>query len=173
MDPANFLNSKRHFTILFSGGKDSLAALLWILEHVKNNNFLVLHIVVSGNSHHLSTEYVRDICKELGVYNKLEVVRREDLDFFDCLKKWGVPLLGKYRWCLYQFKIKLILNYASTVQVTGIRRAEGHWRRKIKLVDFLKVTKLHVLPVLQQKANNPYNARFYLERKNPWIAKIR
>ena len=126
-----------------------MAALLWILDHVENDNFTVLHIVVNGNTDQRSTQYVKEIAKEIGVYNKLKIVKREDLDFFVCLGKWGIPLLGKYRWCLYQFKIKMIEKHASTIQVTGIRRSEGHWRRKIKPVDSLRVTKsISINPIL-------------------------
>jgi len=125
-----FLNERR-FTVLFSGGKDSLATLLWVLDNVKHDDWNILYIEVTGNTHELCNEYVHKVCGKLGVHDKLIHVKREDLDFFECLKKWGVPILRHSRWCLTVFKTPLMRRYAYITQVTGIKRTDSKRRSKI------------------------------------------
>ncbi len=137
---AEFLNERR-FTVLFSGGKDSLATLLWVLNNVQHNDWNILYIEVTGNTHPLCIEYVKNTCRSLGVYNKLVIAKRNDLDFFECLRRWGVPIIGKYRWCMYQFKLKLMKAYSHLTVVTGVRRSDSHIRRKILPIGFFKITK--------------------------------
>jgi len=135
-DPAEFLNNRR-FIATFSGGKDSLATLLWILDNIKHDNFKILYIEIPGNTHPLCTQYVRNVCKQLGVYNKLIVDGRYDLEFFECLRKWGIPVIGIYRWCLWQFKVKVFekhLSY-SLIQVSGVRREDSRARAKLGLIE--------------------------------------
>ena len=128
------LNSAR-FTVLFSGGKGSLGALLWVLDHIENDDWNILYIEVTGNTHPLCTQYVKDVCKKLGVADRLIIARREDLDFFECVEKWGLPILGKHRWCLWQFKAKVIEKHAHPVQVTGITQNDSFRRKNIKPID--------------------------------------
>jgi len=131
--------SRRRFTVLFSGGKDSTASLLWVLENIPHNRWNVVYIEITGNTHELCTEYVKNICERLDILNKLEIRRREDLDFFDCLKKWGMPLIGKYRWCMYQFKLKLIKDIPF--QVTGVKRSDSVMRSKRSPVELFRAAK--------------------------------
>jgi len=56
------LDNCRSFYVLFSGGKDSLATLLWVMENVNNDNWKILYTEVTGNTSPLCTEYVRKIC---------------------------------------------------------------------------------------------------------------
>jgi len=132
--------SKRKFTVLFSGGKDSLASLLWVLENIPHSRWNIVYIEITGNTHELCTEYVKNICERLDILNKLEIRRREDLDFFDCLKKWGMPLIGKYRWCMYQFKLKLVKDIPF--QVTGVKRSDSIVRGKRKVIELFRNTKV-------------------------------
>ena len=128
--PAEFLNGRR-FTVLFSGGRDSLAALLWVLDNVKHEKWNVLYVEVTGNTHPLCNEYVHEVCEELGVGYKLIHARREDLDFFEALKRWGIPVIGKYRWCLHQFKIRCMRGRSHPTQVTGVKRSDSPRRRSV------------------------------------------
>jgi len=130
----DYLNSVR-FTVLFSGGKDSLAALLWVLDNIDHGDWNILYIEVTGNTHPLCTEYVERICDVLGLSDKLVIAKRKDLDFFECIEKWGIPIIGKYRWCLWQFKVKVIEKHAYPIQVTGMSRRDSFRRKKIKLID--------------------------------------
>ncbi len=147
-DLAGFL-SKRPFTVLFSGGKDSLAALLWVLDNVQSDGWNVLYVEVTGNTHPICNEYVYSVVRSLGLEDRFIHGRREDLDFFECVKKWGIPLLGIYRWCLWQFKHKVFQKYGHTTQVTGIRRSDSTRRRKARPIDVFKATgHVSVNPIL-------------------------
>jgi len=152
-DLAEYLESRK-FTVLFSGGKDSLAALLWVLNNVKSEKWNILYVEVTGNTSPLCTGYVRGIAKELGIDNKLIIAKREDLDFFNGLKRWGIPLIGEYRWCLYQFKIKVFQKYAYPVHVTGIRHADSWRRRRVKTIEYRSLSDAVIVnPLLEWSKN--------------------
>lgn len=136
-DIIRFLN-ERPFTVLFSGGKDSLASLLWVLDNVRHDRWNILYIEITGNTHPLCNEYVHHICEELGVASKLIHVKR-DADFFDYLRRYGIPLIGKYRWCLWQFKIKVMSPHSYVTQVSGIKRSDSHRRRNINMVEYFRL----------------------------------
>jgi len=148
-EKARFL-SRRPFTVLFSGGKDSLAALLWVLDNVRHDNWDVLYIEVTGNTHQLCNKYVHKIVRDLGLEERFIHAKREDLDFFECVKKWGVPLLGIYRWCMWHFKIKVVQKYSHLTQVTGIKKSDSYHRRNVKPIDVVRATKfITVNPILE------------------------
>jgi len=147
LDPKEFLRD-REFTVLWSGGKDSTAALLWVLDNVPHDNWDILYIEVTGNTHPLCTQYVKNVAKQLGIHNKLKIAKREDLDFYDALKKWGIPIIGKFRWCLYQFKLKVVEKHAKYVQVSGAKRSDSKVRRNLTSVDYFKLTGSVVVNVL-------------------------
>jgi len=138
-DPVRFLNERR-FTVLWSGGKDSTAALLWVLNHVKHEDWNILFIEVTGNTHPLNIQYVYETAKQLGVFNKLIHARREDLDFFAAMKRWGIPLIGVQRWCLNQFKQKVIERHSYFTQVSGIRRTDSARRKHVGLIEYYRMT---------------------------------
>jgi len=50
VEAEKILNQHR-FTILWSGGKDSTAALLWVLDHVSHKDWNVLYVEITGNTH--------------------------------------------------------------------------------------------------------------------------
>jgi len=141
-----FLKS-RHFYVLFSGGKDSLAALLWCYEHFSRSKFDVLYVEVTGNTHPLCSQYVKQVCRELNV--KLIIDARRNLDFFECLRKWGVPVINLARWCLYHFKIKVFERYSDRIHVTGLTKRS---RRKINIsqVHLMRLSRsITVNPILE------------------------
>ena len=139
VDPVEYLNSHR-FTVLFSGGKDSLATLLWVLDNVQHEDWNILYVEITGNTHPLCNEYVHTIAGELGVKNKLIHAKREDLDFFQCMKKWGMPILGKYRWCMNQFKLKVMQKHSHLIQVSGVRASDSPRRRKLPIIELFRMT---------------------------------
>jgi len=148
VDIREYLNSHK-FTVLFSGGKDSTAVLLWVLDNVHHEDWNILYVEVSGNTHPLCNQYVHDITKELGVRHKLIHAKREDMDFFEALKKWGIPLFGKRRWCMYQFKQKLFQKHSHMIQVIGIRRSDSQRRKKARMFEvFRQTNNVSVKPIL-------------------------
>jgi len=138
-DPVKFLNERR-FTVLWSGGKDSTASLLWVLDHIKHEDWNILFIEVTGNTHPLNIEYVYSVAKQLGVFNKLIHAKRTDLDFFEYMKRYGIPIIGYSRWCLSKFKQYVIERYSYFVQVGGIRRSDSARRKHIGLIEYYRAT---------------------------------
>ena len=97
-DEAERILNRHRFTVLWSGGKDSTAALLWTLDHVRHDDWNILYVEITGNTHPLCNQYVQDVAEKLGVKDKLMVVKTAD--FFELMDKWGPPLLFAYKWCL-------------------------------------------------------------------------
>jgi len=129
-DIKRLLQSGKSF-VLFSGGKDSLATLLYlkrIAEEVERDLTALYVDTTAGLPE--NTEYVRQICHHLLV--KLEIVTPK-VDYFTLVKKWGIPSFG-YRWCCRELKIKPVKEYLDTVMepkvvFDGIRAAESNVRK--------------------------------------------
>jgi len=139
---------KTKSTVLFSGGKDSLALLLFMLDYVGvSADWNILYIEVTGNTAQECTEYVKKICERLGVSERLMIVRREDLDFYQCLKSWGIPCSRKSRWCFWQFKERLIEKHARPVQVSGIKKSDSNVRRNIEEIGVFWRKNITVKPL--------------------------
>jgi len=107
----------KKFTILWSGGKDSTASLLYVLNNVKSNNFKVLYIEITGNTDQRCNDYVLKTAESLGIEDKLIHHRAtyNGLDFYQLTEIYGVPD-GFFRWCLYKLKAPAIQNIAKSSQ---------------------------------------------------------
>jgi 3'-phosphoadenosine 5'-phosphosulfate sulfotransferase (PAPS reductase)/FAD synthetase len=69
------------------------------------------------------------------------------------MDKWGPPLLFAYRWCLYQLK-KKAFEKAHYFTVVGVRWADSKVRRRLQLVDVVKVSrKVAISPILDWTKN--------------------
>jgi len=154
-DPLKVLESAR-FTVLWSGGKDSTAALLWVLDHIRHDDWNVLYIEVTGNTHPMCTQYVIETARQLGIYNKLIIRRREDVDFFECLKQYGLPIIRHNRWCLHKFKLPFMLRDAHRVHVLGVRREESRARSLLYsfVVYSMQEDRLLVCPIFDWKSEH-------------------
>jgi 3'-phosphoadenosine 5'-phosphosulfate sulfotransferase (PAPS reductase)/FAD synthetase len=142
VDIKSILNNN-YFTVLWSGGKDSTACLLWVLENVEHNNWNVLYVEITGNTHPLCTQYVLATAEKLGISNKLVIERTRD--FFELMDRWGPPLLF-YRWCLYQLK-RNAFKKSYKIQVCGIRKSDSKVRKKVSIFDFLN-NKYTINPII-------------------------
>jgi len=137
LDVVQYLDSRK-FTVLWSGGKDSTAVLLWVANNIHHERWNILFVEVTGNTHPLNIQYVHGVAKQLGVSHKLIHVGRNDLDFFEMMKKYGLPTFHK-RWCLNRFK-QPFFRQTHRIQVLGIRRSDGFRRRNMKLVEWFRST---------------------------------
>jgi 3'-phosphoadenosine 5'-phosphosulfate sulfotransferase (PAPS reductase)/FAD synthetase len=138
---------KHSFTVLWSGGKDSTAALLWVLDHISRKDWNILYVEMTGNTHPLCTRYVVETAEKLGVSDRLVVARTRD--FFELMDKWGPPLLHSYRWCMYQLKLKAFES-AYAVTVSGARRSDSNIRRSLRAVTVIRLTgRVTVSPILE------------------------
>jgi 3'-phosphoadenosine 5'-phosphosulfate sulfotransferase (PAPS reductase)/FAD synthetase len=136
---------RHRFTVLWSGGKDSTAALLWVLDNVAHRNWNVLYVEVTGNTHPLCTQYVLETAERLGISDRLAIARTAD--FFALMDRWGSPLIGAYRWCLYQLKRKAF-ERAHNITVDGVKRSDSRRRSRLGVVNVTKFEgKVAVSPI--------------------------
>jgi 3'-phosphoadenosine 5'-phosphosulfate sulfotransferase (PAPS reductase)/FAD synthetase len=130
-DIKNLLESRKSF-VLFSGGKDSIATLIYLRNVAKTVKSDLTAIYVDTTAGlPANKRYVRKVCKYLGV--NLEIVRPK-IDYFTLAKNWGIPGF-KYRWCCRELKIKPIEEYLDKIEepkvvFDGIRAAESNIRKQ-------------------------------------------
>lgn len=130
-DIKKLLESNKSF-VLFSGGKDSLATLIYlksIADEIKCNLTALYVDTTAGLPANM--RYVKRVCKYLGI--KLVIVRPK-IDYFTLAKAWGIPSFG-YRWCCRELKIKPIEEYLNTIKepkvvFDGIRAVESNIRKQ-------------------------------------------
>jgi 3'-phosphoadenosine 5'-phosphosulfate sulfotransferase (PAPS reductase)/FAD synthetase len=130
-DLEKLLQIKKSF-VLFSGGKDSLATLVYLKEIAKkaHSDLTALYVDTTAGLPE-NTKYVRKVCKYLEI--NLKVVKPKT-DYFTLVKEWGIPSFG-YRWCCRELKIKPIEEYLDSIKepkvvFDGIRAAESNVRKQ-------------------------------------------
>lgn len=130
-DIKRLLENRKAF-VLFSGGKDSLATLVYLKDIAKNVKSKLTAIYVDTTAGlPENTKYVRKVCRYLEI--SLKVVRPK-VDYFTLVKDWGIPSFG-YRWCCRELKIKPIKEYLDTIKepkvlFDGIRAVESNIRKQ-------------------------------------------
>lgn len=128
-DIRNLMEYRKPF-VLFSGGKDSLATLIYLKEVAKKAGRRLTAVYVDTTAGlPENTEYVKRVCEYLRV--RLEVVKPK-VDYFTLAKQWGIPSYG-YRWCCRELKIKPIEQYFKNIKkpkvvFDGIRAVESNVR---------------------------------------------
>jgi len=120
------------FTVLWSGGKDSTAALLWTINNVNHNDWNILYIEVTGNTSPLCNQYVHETAEKLGISDRLIHAKSEN-DFFDLIRKNGVPT-PMTRWCMRIMKLEIMKKYSHYMQVTGMKRSDSKARKNIQII---------------------------------------
>ncbi|MCX6639508.1 MAG: phosphoadenosine phosphosulfate reductase family protein [bacterium] len=130
-DINNMIRATESF-VLFSGGKDSLATLIYLKEIAEslNKSITALFIDTTAGLPESKT-YVEDVCNYLKV--NLQIVKPEQ-DYFTLVKEWGIPSFNK-RWCCRELKIKPVANFLSTIKgpkvvFDGIRAQESRIRKQ-------------------------------------------
>jgi len=117
--------------VLFSGGKDSSAALVYTKELIEkfceSPRLVALHVNTTAGLPAVEN-FSAEFCAHVGV--PLKVLRPEE-DYFTLVKRWGVPR-PRARWCCFHLKIepiKLFLEgQENYVILDGIRREESRKR---------------------------------------------
>ena len=133
--PANF---QLPVYAYFSGGKDSLAALLYAYDNDIDIRG-VIYTEVTGNTHETNIEYAKDIVKQLGyrlIY--LKAARA----FYNDLVNWGIPFY-KTRWCMTHYKVRVWRKFHRNIPhiaLVGVKHSDSRVR-KIYFQDNLHLNK--------------------------------
>jgi len=137
----------RPIDVLFSGGKDSLASLLISIQAgLKIRK--IIYTEVTGNTDQKCNNYVHRIVEKLGLKDKLLHTKREDLDFYECLKKWGIPIRYVNRWCLWEFKHRIWKEICVSFQILGMKRIDSVNRKTSSLIQRKYITDDYfILPI--------------------------
>ena len=120
--------------VTFSGGKDSLASLLWTREHITKNFTTVF--CDTGWEHPLTYEYINRIADKLHLDLVTLKSKKYDgmVDLARHQGKWPAP---SSRSCTGELKTKPMIDYIldevrdNTLIVQGIRAAESARRAKM------------------------------------------
>ncbi len=114
----------------FSGGRYSVVLLHLVLRALGKARAVYVDTTISLPE---CDDFVRKTCDEWGV--DLITLRREDVDFWGMVKRWGFPH-RRFRWCMNEFKsIPLRLfnesNGEKILHLTGTSKHESSFRKKI------------------------------------------
>lgn len=121
--------------VSFSGGKDSLAALLWTREHITNNFTTVF--CDTGWEHPLTYEYIHRISDKLHLDLVTLKSKKYDgmVDLARQKKRWPS---ARARFCTEELKTKPMIDYVldevkdNMLIIQGIRAAESSARAKMQ-----------------------------------------
>lgn len=121
--------------VTFSGGKDSLAALLWTREHITNNFTTVF--CDTGWEHPLTYEYINRIADKLHLDLVTLKSKKYDgmVDLARQKKRWPS---ARARFCTEELKTKPMIDYVldevkdNILIIQGIRAAESSARAKMQ-----------------------------------------
>lgn len=141
--------------VTFSGGKDSLAALLWVREHITTNFTTVF--CDTGWEHPLTYEYINRIADRLNL--DLVTLKSPKYDGMVGLakqkKRWPST---RARFCTQELKTKPCIDYVldnvqdNILMIQGIRAAESPNRAAMsKQCTYFKYYSSHT--VMIKRAN--------------------
>ena len=120
--------------VTFSGGKDSLASLLWTREHITKNFTTVF--CDTGWEHPLTYEYINRIADKLHLDLVTLKSKKYDgmVDLARQKKRWPST---RARFCTQELKTKPCIDYVldevqdNMLMIQGIRAAESASRAKM------------------------------------------
>ncbi|TFF89412.1 MAG: hypothetical protein EU549_00685 [Promethearchaeota archaeon] len=122
--------------ISFSGGKDSLCALLIAKQELKDFSIVFID---TGLEFPETIEYTKFIIHKLNLDSKLLIIRPK-ADFWELLSKYGMPTRD-YRWCNHILKLLCMKNFISenyngeVLTVLGSRKRESRARYREKIIS--------------------------------------
>jgi 3'-phosphoadenosine 5'-phosphosulfate sulfotransferase (PAPS reductase)/FAD synthetase len=130
-DLLKILNGAKCF-VLISGGKDSLATLVYTKREAEKvgAELRAIHADTTVGFPEV-TKHVRAVCRQFGI--RLSIVRPEK-NFFDLAEDWGIPSF-QFRWCCRELKIKPVHDFLAKISgrkvvIDGIRAEESNLRAK-------------------------------------------
>ena len=160
---SKFIKSKQPY-VLFSGGKDSLAALAYIkkIADKVGNEAVAIHADTTVGLP-CNIKYIKKMCRLIKV--KLVIVRPKN-DYFTLAERWGLPRF-QARWCCHALKIGPVNDYLKNQQqdkivFDGIRAEESKKRMEMEFVEYnAKLGYLTCHPLLYWTSED---VKMYLEK---------
>lgn len=121
---------------MFSGGKDSLATLLWAKDNLSDFEIVFCD---TGWEHELTYQHIKDVAAQIG--QEIKVIKSSKYDGFAdmALKKGRFPST-KTRFCTEELKVKPSIDYVLSLEedvviYQGIRAEESASRRAMSPKD--------------------------------------
>jgi len=112
------------FVVMFSGGKDSTATLLYVLNYIRNynkKNAVKVLFFDTGIEHDYTYQYVDYVEKKLGI----QIERIDDNGFLDiCLNKKMFPR-PRQRFCTKELKVKAFRTWIYQNYIQQGKKREG------------------------------------------------
>lgn len=124
--------------VLFSGGRDSLCTLDYLMGVASSigREITALHVDTTAGFPEVTT-YVEKTCQKMKVDLK---ILTPETDYFTLAKEWGIPAFNS-RWCCRELKIKPLADFLAKISnpkivFDGIRAVESSIRAKYLPVWF-------------------------------------
>lgn len=152
--------------IKFSGGKDSLATLLWAKDNLTEFDIVFCD---TGWEHELTYQHIKDVEKQIGI--PIQVIKSKKYDgFLDMSNKKGRFPSTMLRFCTEELKVKpsidLVLSLAEDVTIyQGVRAEESVARRSMNAKD--EYFKFYFEPYATDKKGKP---KYHSYRKKDVLA---
>ncbi|RJS88309.1 hypothetical protein CW705_09195 [Candidatus Bathyarchaeota archaeon] len=114
----------------FSGGRHSLVVLHLALKALREVKAVYIDTTITLPE---CNQYVNEVCERWGV--ELITLKREDIDFWDLVTKWGFPH-RRFRWCMREFKstpLRMFNDYTDErcLHLTGVTLSESNDRKRV------------------------------------------
>lgn len=153
--------------VAFSGGKDSLASILWAIDEFGLKNIEAV-FCDTGWEHELTYNHVQEVVKNTGV--KLTTVKSAKYDgFVDLAKNKGRFPSSQARFCTEELKTKPMIDFIlsqteNLLIVQGIRKDESSAR--YKMMETCRFFKYYFEPYKIDKNSKP---KYFTYRKKEII----
>lgn len=121
--------------VLFSGGKDSLASLIYAVKKYGAKNITAV-FCDTGWEHEITYKHIKEVCEKIGV--ELVVLKSSKYkNFVDLAKKKKRFPSTKARFCTEELKTKPMIDYVLSLKehlliIQGIRKDESQSRSKME-----------------------------------------
>jgi len=172
--------------VQFSGGKDSLACLLWAINTYKKENIIAI-FCDTGIESPKTYQHIKEVIDRLQVEF---IVLKGEKNFYELAEYKKRFPSTKARFCTEFLKIRpfinFILNYKQhTIIIQGIRAEESKSRAKMqaectyfkyyfqpytnnsmKVTDLLEIKKIKPLTIIQDKLLKALEARLVLGKED-------
>jgi 3'-phosphoadenosine 5'-phosphosulfate sulfotransferase (PAPS reductase)/FAD synthetase len=158
--------------VAFSGGKDSLASLIWAVKKYRVDSCEAV-FCDTGWEHEITYQHIKEVVEKIGV--KLVTVKSKKYDgFLDMAKKKGRFPSTKARFCTEQLKAVPMIDYVLSQEchliiIQGIRADESASRSKMQ--ENCSYFRYYLEPYKTDKDGKPKTQSYRKKEVLAWRAK--